>query len=547
MFTRRDAPAALTRELTLSDLIFTGTTGDERKPAVFSRGELVRAVVTVRGFVFRGGKVDLEGELRVHDQEEMLVLEQDRLELRKGAAPTARPGSIRAMASFRLDPAAGPGPYRLALTIHDRLGHRRGQIRATFEQHGRRAPVARRLTLLALSSAADPTPMVGSIVPMVFHLSGVSSAASQERKPSAASYGIALDVSTVLTRPDGTPLGPPRAEPLYRRQLSFRPRELVVEYQLALPAAIGPGSIVVRSVVTDAKQKTSVTGHLPLRIVEPALGADSLHLHDGAHLPRRTFRFGEQVWVRFAIRGFDSATLDTGGLQADLAVAGPEGGVYLARKRAAVLGQAQLAQVKLHGRYPVQLPLTLPTLAPTGRYVLLVRARQVVGSSGQHSRLTRSAQASIPIQLEGTALPAASRLAIDALEIRERPDLPALKGDTLVSGQRYSIRLRIAGAKAKNIAKLTYRTRVVGHLRLRHPRNNMVIDQHRGLFRLERTTHYRPVRQLLLASWQLPRDIPPDLYDLELQLVDEQNNRVAQLIRRIEIVDERGATAGVAK
>ncbi|MFH1131159.1 MAG: hypothetical protein V1754_07475, partial [Pseudomonadota bacterium] len=171
----------------------------------------------------------------------------------------------------------------------------------------------------------------------------------------------------------------------------------------------------------------------------------------------------------------------------------------------------------------------LPSIAPTGKYQLVLRARD---------RLLKDAEAirEYHFQIKGNPPARLSSFKIDGLDIQERPDLAPIKGDTFVRGKTYHLTLSVGGAKLKEIQKLTYFAKMEGHLKIRDLRQNIVHESNR-LFHLEKKLHYRPLRILLSAQWITPSDIPLGLYDLEVHAVNLLDNRVSQLVRRVEVVD----------
>ncbi len=513
--------AAAPRGLELSELSFAGPAG-HRKDASFYPGERVTCLLTARGFSYRAGRAEIVGDVRVTGPRGELVLDRRGLELVKGTAPSLLPGSLRTAAELQISPAAPPGTYQVELELHDRLSDRRGRGRASFVFLGTPEPGAAHLTLTRLRWAAGGEAFPGAVLPVAFSVKGLRT----RRLPGK---GHELDASAELTLVDaaGKPLGPIRKERLAHGELGFAPEALPVELALEVPASAAPGPAELRLAVTDGVSGSRALGKLPLTVREASeLRFWTLHLHDSAHLPRDTFLLGAQAYVRFALRGLRPRG---GAVEAavDLAVAGPDGGIYLALKQAAeAKGPAGRAAAGA-GRFPGQIPLVLPALAPTGRYRIVLRARDLV--AGQETT------AEPPLTILGAAPKPLASFAIAELDVRERPDLPPLAGDTFVSGRRYQLTALLGGLKPNEKRRLLYEIQLEGDLRLRDPRGQLVHERKR-LFTLRPDLSLRPLRVPLPATWEVPPTLRGGLYDLELEIRDLRSDHVSQLRRRVELV-----------
>jgi len=139
------------------------------------------------------------------------------------------------------------------------------------------------------------------------------------------------------------------------------------------------------------------------------------------------------------------------------------------------------------------------------------------------------------IELRGHAPPRLTEFKVDALEVRDRPDLPPAKGDTFGAGRTYQLTLSVGGARLKKKRKLLFEASVEADLRLRDLAGQVVQEQRR-LFVLARELTYQPLRLLIPASFTLRSDVRGGLYDLEVEASDRLGERASQLKRRVEIV-----------
>lgn len=506
--------------LTLNAISFAGPAG-HRPDRRFGRGETVTCLFTVSGFAYQEKRAHIVADVSVRGPGGELELRQPGLVLLDGQAPTAKPGSIRSAATLNITPAAPPGVHEVELTVRDLLGRRSGTGKGRFTLVGQAPPRAAGLTLLGLRAAADEKVPPGAALPLAFAVAGF--------KTSAARGGLRkIDLGVDVTLEDGAGQRiERRSETLVKTELPFAPQSFPVEHVSLLPSGLSPGPHRLALEVEDRVGGGRARALFRFQVDPPRFGVVNLHLHDAGRLPRGTFLLGEQVYVRFAVVGL--RTSEEGELDAavDLAIAGPDGGVYLARKAAAtVSGPASRAAARA-GRFPVQLPLVLPALCPVGKYRVVIRARDRLAR--------RETVREHPFQIEGEAPKPLKDFRVDRLEVQDRPDLPPSKGDTFRAGKSYELSLLVGGAKLSEVRKMSFRYAIKADLRLKDLRGEVVVNRE-GLFRDARTLTHRPLRIQIPARWDLPGDLAPGLYDLEIVATDEQDDRVSQMVRRVEVV-----------
>jgi hypothetical protein len=443
------------------------------------------------------------------------------MELIKGEAPTAWPGTIRTAASLKLSPGAPPGRYEVKLALEDLLGNRGGSGTGSFTLLGKPVAAVKNLTMTGLRAAGDARVPVGAVVPIAFDVKGFTT-----RTVKHDLHRIHLTIKATLEDEAGQAVTT-RSETLLRRELTFEPTSYPLEHAVALPATLTPGPYRVALQVKDEVGGGQSNGLLRIRVTPKSFGIFNLHLHDAAGSPRNSFLLGEQVYVRLSVHGLQ--TDKTGQVEAavDLAVAGP-GGVYLATKRAASTSGAASRAFARAGRYPVELPLILPALCPTGKYRVVIRARDAVAGRDTVREHT--------FEIHGDAPKHLKTFRADGLTVRDRPDLPATEGDTFGAGRSYHLDLRLGGLKAKPVPRkrLTFWVKAKASLKLL--RAGRVVHEAKDLFQLDRQLTYRPLRVLMHAKWQVPATLPGGLYDLAVVAEDQQDDHVSQLMRRVEIV-----------
>jgi hypothetical protein len=504
----------------ITEVSFAGP-GGHRKDASFYPGETVTCLLTARGFTYRDQRAEIVAAVRVTGPQGETVLDLRGLELIKGRAPSQSPGSLRTAAELRISAAAPPGRYGVAIELHDRLGDRRGSGRGSFVFLGTPEGSAPHLRLAGLRWAAGDEAFPGAVLPVALSLRGLRT----QRIPGKG-HRLSVSAETSLRDGVGNPVGAPRKQPLLSGELGFAPEAVPFELQAEVPAGTPAGSYTLRVELEDGVSGSRVVGSLPLRVSPGSeLRLWTLHLHDSSGLPRERFLLGAQAFLRFALRGLRPRN---GAVEAtvDLAVAGP-GGVYLAIKHAAVArGDSGRAAAKA-GRFPAQIPVVLPTLIPTGRYRIVLRARD--GVAGKETT------AELPFEIQGSAPKPLASFAIAELDVRERPDLPTLPGDTFGAGRRYELTLLLGGVKPKEKRRLIYELNLEGSLRLRDL-GGRIVHERKRLFVLRRELSFRPLRVPLSATWELPATLRGGLHDLELEVHDLDDNHVSQLRRRVEIV-----------
>jgi hypothetical protein len=511
--------------LELGEISFAGP-GGHRPDASFTPGEVVSCLFSVRNFTYRDGKADLKGAITVSGPRGEVVLAERALELMKGAAPTARPGTLRSAAQLRISAAAPPGRYGVELRLRDQLARppREGVGKARFTFVGRAEPGADHLALRRLRWAAGGSAAAGSVVPVAFSVAGM-----RTRRVAGSGHRLDLAVEAVLRDAGGQRVGG-RAEPLARGELPFAPESHPFEVLLDVPRGLAAGSYRLGLEVSDLVTGSKAAGELALAVREvpgqPEIA--NLHLHDVAGLPRDEFLLGEQVFVRLALLGLrargtgDAAAVDA---SLDLAVAGPDGGVYLAHKRAVEARGAGARAAARAGRFPAQIPIVLPSLAPVGRYRFVIRARDALAG--------KEATAELPFTVRGGAPRPLDRFTIERLEVRDRPDLPPSAGDTFVAGRGYHVALVVGGVKPAEKRKLIYEVTVEGGLKLLDLAGRTV-DERRRLFVLRRELGFKPLRLVVPAEWRPSAGLRPGLYDLLVEA--SHGEHASQLRRRVEIV-----------
>jgi hypothetical protein len=506
------------RRLTVGELSFAGPAG-LRADATFMPGEVVTCFLSVAGFIHQEGRVELRADLKVTGPEGQVILDQPDLPLLSGKTSTPRPGTVRSAAELRLSRAAPPGRLALSVKVRDLLGGGSGGGRAELTLLGTPAEREDHLQLGNLRWGAGAQTPPGGVLPAVFVVRGLAT-----RKLAASGHQLDLQVRSRISDGGGRTVAE-RAETLFAGQLSFAPDAFPFEEAVSVPANAAPGAYQVSIEVKDRLSGTRASDHLPLTVVPAKLGLWAIHLRDASGLTRDTYLLGEQTFVRFAVFGMSrqGGRLD---LAVDLAIAGPDNGIYLAQPRAAVASGPSSEGFAKAGRFAAQLPLTLPVLAPPGRYRLVLRARD------QQARKETIAEQSFV--LLGSAPPALADLTITALDVRERPELAPGKGDTFVLGRDYTLELLLGGLQPRAVRKLSWAVAVEGSLQLRNLAG-AVVHERKKIFSAKRELGYKPLRLPVRATWRVP-ELPPGLYDLEVSVLEPGTDRASQLRRRVELI-----------
>ncbi len=469
--------------LKVSDISFAGPAG-ERSDASFSRGEPVLCLFTVSNFTYQERKAHIRADVRVTGPGGQTMVLQPDLKLLQGKAPTLKPGSIRTAANLYMAPAAPVGKHQVVLTIRDLLGKRRGVGQASFTVVGAAPATVSRLTISRAQPAVDPRVPAGSVVPFALEVAGFKTGKQ------GGQHRVDLAVEATVTSAAGKVVHTMARETLVRQAYHFAPATHPAMYTLPLPGSLTPGKYRVMLKVSDRVDgKATATAAAILQVVPAALGVYNLHALGAARQPRRAFLLGEQVFLRLSVHGL-SARAGAVSAAVDLGVLGPHNDQHMARKDAAVTNKKTAVTAAKLGRYPVQLPLILPSLAPTGAYRLVVRLRDL------HARKT--VQRELKIELRGAAPKPFSRLKVDDLEVRTRPELPPTKGDTFGTGRTYELVLKVGGVKPEELGKRRYRVRIKGALTLRNLAGKVVHEQ-KGLFVFQRVMTFRPLRLLIPA------------------------------------------------
>ena len=521
----KPAPAAAAPALKVSEISFAGPAG-HRPGADFARGEHVMCLFTLSNFTYRERKAHITTDIDVVGTDGSKVLRIRGEELIKGEAPTLRPGTIRTAATLPLPGVVPAGRYTVTLSVKDHLGGGAGVGKGAFTVLGTAPAAADSFTLGTVALAADARVPAGAVVPVTFEVRGhkLDGEEGGERRAE-------LWIAAGLLNRAGKPVVQRPAEKLIDRTYPFGPVALPLDYQFPLPRELPPGDHVLRLQVQDKIGGATASASLKLQVIPTSLSVINLHVHDHAGLVRPSFLLGEQIFIRLSVFGLKEVKGQLGAA-VDLAIASPHGDIYMAYKGAGKIeGEASRAAVQA-GRFPAQLPLVLPTLAPTGKYRVVIRARDLLAGK----EVTREKE----IHLMGDAPKPMGSFKVDQLEVRERPDLPTLKGDTFGAGRTYHLALRVGGVKLREKQKRIYAAELTGNLRLRNLKGD-VVHERKELFKLKRLMTYRPLRLVLPAKWALPSDLPGGLYDLEVSVLNVIDDRVSQLTRRVEVVGQAPA------
>lgn len=505
--------------LRIRDVSFAGPAG-HRPGADFARGEAVTVLFSLSGFTYEQRKADLVADVRVDGPDGELVLAQKELPVLRGAAPTLQPGEVRSALRLELSPAATPGRHEVTISARDRLARHSGEGKAAFTIIGAARPRERTLRLAGVHLVADGAEAPGGVVPVGLELRGVG-----QQPDAAGEHRVDVQVATRVRDAAGKIVATQR-DTLVRKVLPFAPRGYPAEYAVALPRALAPGRYRLELEAEDRAREQRARAELPVQVEARRFAVYSPHLHDAAHLSRRSFLFGEQTFVRFEVQGF-AVRGGAAKLEIDFAIIGPDNGIYLSRRDALPLSPATAKAAAQHERYAAQLPLVLPAIAPAGFYRLMIRARDRLAR--------RETTGELRLRLQGAAPKPLGKLAIDALEVRRRPDLPAEKGDAFVEGRKYHLALRVGGAKLKEVGQRVFSAQLEGGLSLRDLRG-AVVHKADKLFRFERKLRYRPLRILIPAQWTVPAGTRPGLYDLQVQVLNRVDDMVSQLTRRVAIL-----------
>jgi hypothetical protein len=528
--TKGSAPNATDRGfLWIGDLGFAGAVG-HRDDASFGRGERALLLVSVERFASRGEDVDLSADVELFGQAGT-VFRKRGITLLRGPArrgkqrkPGTKPGHVRAGLRIQLHPATPKGRYTVKLTVRDNIGGGRASAKTALQVVGRPLPRSTALAIQSLRLSGDPKAPAGSVLPFSLVATGLKSASRKGR------HHMSMRLTTSLLDKTAKVLATRTRK--IEKSLPFACSSFPIASSIAIPADARAGRY--RLQVELESNGTKIGTKIPFEVVADRFSVFHLHLHDTGGLPRDTFRFGETMRVRFSVRGFATKKGTTekperARLEVDLAVGGP-GGVYFARKKAAQLAGQQSVTWAAVKRFPRQIAVRLPRLAPPGRYKVVVRARDLLA---QKETLRER-----EFQLAGKAPKPVGTFRIDKLDARFRPDLPKLKGDSFIGGKRYHLTARVAPGKLTPIKKGVYEIEVEGNIKLRSLRG-VEIQSYKGLFRYKRRLTYIPLRLFLSASWTPPSDLPKGLYDLEVNLLEPKRNRVSTLRRRVELIPKK--------
>ena len=505
--------------LRVFELALAGAAG-RRDDASFCRGESLLLLFSVKGLRRTRGKPQLHATLSLHRPEGGLMQKTAPIPLEPQAPESAASPLtyLRLAAPLSLDPALLSGHYRLQVTLRDPEGPAEATASTSLTLDAPAPPPASKLTIALLGAASGLRQPAGSVLPLHFVAAGITNQRSQGH------YRSRLWVSAELRQGTHT-VASSRRQWLPSPQRPFAPASFAARYDLPLPSNLAPGRYEARLRLHDDYAAHSAEASLPFEVIPTTFSLVTLHTHDAAHLPRRTFRLGERVLVRLGIAGFRANGAGEANIAGDLAIAGP-GGVYFAQKAAyGAQGVASRPWAKAK-RYAAEVPLLLPTLAPPGRYRIVLRAHDLLAKKTSTRELT--------LELYGKAPKRRARFEIDRLEVRLRPDLDPLPGHTFAPGQRYHLLLQAGGGKLKEVARSTYHAKLEASLRLLDLKGKELARWDR-LFQLDRRLHYQPLRLRVQGYWTPPAALAAGLYDLELVAVEQLSERVSTLRRRIEL------------
>lgn len=516
--TTRSAPTSVAaKPLAVNEASFFGP-GGHREQSRFARGEQIQLLVTVAGYTQQSGRISLQGSLRVTGAKGRPVLTVADISLADKPVATSEATKSRVALQFQLPAATPPGAYTLNLQIRDRAGGGAGTLQAGFTLLGDTAPAVASLDVNAARIVGDRQLPPGSVVSIAANVLGLTSTKQKEQqKLSYVATLNLLDAQGQVKRTQTQPV---------EQMLLFTPPSVPLFRHLQLPKDLAAGAYQVKLHVLDRVNKATKETSLPLRVAPTKFAIYNPMLLDGAGLPRREFLAGEQILARFSLQGF-ATRKERADLVVDLAIAGPNGGVYFAKQAAAESKGIVARQAAHAGRFPVDLPLTLPNLAAEGEYRVVLRAFDRIGKQ----RAVRE----YAFQLRGSGLSPLGQFKVDKLSLRRRADLPLSDGATLRIGQAYHVTVRVGGAKLKPVRRLTWQADLIGSIKLRAVRGGSTTKQ-QGVFKFNRTLNYVPIRIPLTADWAVPDHLAPGDYNLIVSVLNRATDRVSQLQRRVELI-----------
>ncbi len=215
---------------------------------------------------------------------------------------------------------------------------------------------------------------------------------------------------------------------------------------------------------------------------------------------------------------FEVWTPEPKDLVGDLAVEGPDGGIYFVKKQAFRISKTGPHR-QAHASRRILVPMELPRYCPVGKYRLLVRLRSRDGK--------QSASRQVSFIIEGRPLPPLPVLAITDWSLGNgRMLLPTLR-----QGQDTSIHVLVGGMHMDHSPPAGHRLDLVLNILLRD-KNGHLLSKEPEAAHLSRTFTFQPRRVPLKATWRVPDNVS-GLLLLQVEVEDLLTHKVTVSQKKI--------------
>ena len=500
------ATSGLKAPLAVRILEVQDVTGASRH-GTFYRGEKLRLTGAASGLDTCGPRAATYVSLvLVGPKGRVLWRKEQRVEL---PSRERSPRTLRFTLTLELSPAEPTGPHRLDLRVHQPDCDAQGTATLRFQVAGPRLTRTPRLSLHGLWASPGEDVLPGGLVPVTGWASGLAARDERPRAPAGAPrWRLRMAARARFLKRDGSTATEHEAW-VVDDTMPFLPAAVPV--RLDLPAPRSPGDYTLEIEFRDAVSGATTRARRALRIPPAGFGVYGLHVVGPTGTVEPSYGRLEPVTARMWV--WSPKPIAARG---DVALQGPDGGLYLRRLGAFRIPRERLAR----GRpVPVRIPFRIPEYAPRGRYRFHVRLTS--------PRAKETAERWFSFRVAGKALAPLPGLQILHTRIGARQGpLPIL-----AIGRDVPFRIVVGGMKVEHEPPLSYHVSLQVNMLLRDLDGTLLLrDDH--VLDFDRTYTFLPRRLVLQGSWRVP-DGHTGVLLLQIEVLDLLSRRTSLSQRKV--------------
>ncbi len=476
-----------------------------RRSGPFFRGESLTILLRVSGLAPHGPRTQLRASLQLSGPKGRLLWSREE-HLSLASRTRGRRLTARLKLSFRLSPAEPTGPHELSIRIQDPGSGRQGLDVLRFQVAGRALISSRtfRVHRIWTPSGRDLRP--AGLLPVSAWLSGFRLVDEHPRAaPGRPRWRVRLSVAARYHDTSGHLVREAKALAA-DDLLPFQPAELPVSAELALPER--PGTYRLELIFRDDLSGRTVRATQDLNLPPAGLGIYGLRLVGPSGTVEPAYRRFEPVIAKFWVWAPKPVSV-----VGDVALQGPDGGLYHRQRKAFRLDRQHLAKAPV----ALSIPFRVPEFAPVGRYRFHVRVR----AGGETATRWQT------FQVSGRPIPVLAGLQITRLRLG-RGSGPLL---VLGGGQDLPFEIVVGGMRVEQSPPAAHRVSLQVDFLLRDL-DGRLVQEDAHVLDFDRTLPFLPRRLLLRGTWRVPEG-NYGLMLLQVRVLDLLSRRTALSQRKV--------------